>query len=164
MKKMKMFFIAVTLLSCSAGAQAQTLQLTSKHWRVFTATEGKNTLCYIASVPTANEGTFKQRGEPFLMVTHKSTSLDEVSVSSGYDYHAKKDVVVTLGSKKYPFFAQKDRAWAKDSATDTALVKEMRRGSRLDVQGVSVKDTTSKDTYSLSGFSLAYNKMKQLCE
>ncbi len=40
----------------------------------------------------------------------------------------------------------------------------MKRGSRMMVKGTSQLGTYSIDTYSLSGSTAAYNKMKGLCQ
>ena len=39
----------------------------------------------------------------------------------------------------------------------------MKRGSTMTVRGTSVRDTFSMDTYSLTGFSAAYDAMRDAC-
>jgi hypothetical protein len=144
-------------------ANAQTLNFTAGQWRSYTIEEGGNKTCYIASIPTSSTGTFKKRGEPFAMVTHRGAA-DEVSISSGYPYKQASDVQLLIDGNRLGLFADNDRAWAKDAATDQALVASMMRGTTMNVKGESRLGSNSNDTYSLSGFTSAYKKMKELCK
>ena len=144
-------------------AFAQQLDSTHKQWKVFSAQQSTGTLCYIASSPTSQTGSAKSRGQVYLWVAARTHSIDEVSASSGFTYKAKGDVTLTVDSKPFTFFAQGDTAWAKDEATDKAIIAAMKRGSTISVQGTSENGTSAKDSYSLSGFSAAYNRMKALC-
>lgn len=146
-----------------SDARAQQLDSTHKNWKVFSAQQSTGTLCYIASEPTRQTGNYRSRGEPYVWIAARSHAVDEVSVSSGFPYKAKTEVKVTVGSKTHQLFAQGDTAWAKDETTDKALIAAMKKGSSMTVQGTSERGTFAKDTYSLSGFSAAYNRMKALC-
>ena len=156
-------FLCVSMLVGNA-ALAQTLEFTSKDWRVFTTTQNGSKVCYIASVPTDKKGNYKNRSEPFAIVTDRGQSAaDEVSVSSGYPYKAGSGVTVSVDGKKTAFFTKGERAWAKNSKADTSLIKQMKRGNAMRVRGNSQLGTYSEDRYSLLGFTAAYNKMKTLC-
>ncbi len=144
-------------------ATAQTLHKTTGHWRVFTMEQGGEKLCYIASVPTKKTGNYKKRGEPFVIVTHRSATKDEVSASSGYPYKPSRDVTVNIDGKKTMLFTRGERAWTKDDSTDTRLVNAMKRGKTMMVRGTSKLNTFSSDTYSLKGFTSAHREMKTLC-
>jgi hypothetical protein len=161
---MKRVLLGIIIFSVFASASiAQTLSFTSGQWRTFTIEEGGSKTCYIASIPTSSSGTFKKRAEPFAMVTHRGTS-DEVSFSSGYPYKQANDVQLLIDGKATGLFADNDRSWAKDAATDQALVASMMRGTNMNVKGESRLGSNSNDVYSLSGFTAAYNKMKELCK
>lgn len=162
MKKTVLFLLCICVLS-PLPSYAQQLHMTSKHWRVFTVQQGGQKLCYIASMPVDQTGNYSKRGEPFAMVTHRSSKMDEVSVSSGYPYKEKSDVSVVVDSEKYALFTDGERAWAKDSKTDTMLISSMKKGTSMTARGTSKVGSYSLDTYSLSGFTAAYNKMKSLC-
>lgn len=157
------------ILFCSAmflaaSAHAQQLADTYDNWRVLSIVKGGNQVCYIASLPVEQVGTYKKRGEPYLLVTHKSANVDEVSVSAGYPFNEKEDVKLSFGQKSYRLFAKGELAWAYDEASDKAIVKDMMRGNRVTIEGTSWKGTKSKDTYALKGFTAAHRKMKQLCK
>ncbi|MFI5018219.1 MAG: invasion associated locus B family protein, partial [Dongiales bacterium] len=59
---------------------------------------------------------------------------------------------------------QKDRAWAKDATADKAMIDAMRKGSSLTVKGTSSRGTEITDTYSLLGFSKAYQAIGAACK
>jgi invasion protein IalB len=172
MMRMKAFRrVAVILLAQMAGyavlaqpAAAQQFQSTHGNWSVFTYNEGGKRTCYIASAPTAKTGNYNQRGEPYLLVTHRSANADEISLSSGYPYKEKSEVAVTIDGKAFKLFTKQNLAWAYDVKQDSDMVASMKRGNRLQVRGTSQRGTFSDDTYSLSGFTAAYNKMKALCK
>lgn len=161
---LKQSVITLLMVSYATIAGAQTAQFSAGQWRTFTTNQGNSTICYIASQPVQESGNFKKRGVPFVMVTHRGATVDEVSVSSGYPYKETSDVAMTVDGKTTALFTKEDRAWAKDAATDTALVAAMKRGTRMNVKGESRLGTSSQDSYSLSGFTAAYTKMKELCK
>ncbi len=159
---MNKFLLCLVILFANA-AGAQTLGFTAGQWRGFTLQEAGKKTCYIASIPTSSSGTFKQRGEPFAMVTHRGDA-DEISFSSGYPYKQATDVTLIIDGKSTALFAENDRAWAKDSITDGALTQAMMRGTTMSVKGFSRLGSNSSDVYSLSGFTSAYRNMKQSCK
>lgn len=157
-------FGAVSFFLMGAGlAEAQQLQQTSGDWRVFTAGEGTARQCYVASVPVKKTGNYSARSEPFVMVTNRGVAGDEVSVSSGYPYKEGGQVSLTIDSRRYDLFTQGDRGWAYDAEQDKNLVAAMMKGSQMELKGTSQKGTFSADSYSLSGFTAAMQKMKALC-
>lgn len=52
---------------------------------------------------------------------------------------------------------------AVNSEEDRKLVKAMKAGSKMVVVGYSSRGTKTTDTYSLSGFTAAYNAISKAC-
>lgn len=155
---------AAACLALGAGAaEAQQLRQTSGDWRVFTSGEGAARQCYVASVPVKKTGNYSTRGEPFVMVTYRGAAGDEVSVSSGYPYKTGSQVSLTIDARRYDLFTQGDRGWAYDAEQDRNLVAAMMKGSQMELKGISQKGTFSADSYTLSGFTGAVQKMKAVC-
>lgn len=164
MRKNIIMVLAVALCIAEiTTANAQQLQQTSGDWRVFTHGDGKARQCYIASVPVKKTGNYSARSEPFVMVTNRGVAGDEVSVSSGYPYKEGGQVSLTIDSRRYDLFTKGDRGWAYDAAQDKNLVAAMMKGSQMELKGTSQRGTFSADSYSLSGFTGAMQKMKALC-
>lgn len=160
-------FLAVgaAVLVGVAPANAQKLENVYQQWNVFTLDQGGQRVCYIASAPSKEEGTFTNRGEPYLLVTHRSAKVDEVSLSAGYPFKGNSEVIVSIdGKQRAKLFTKDELAWAYSEKDDVELVQAMKKGGNLVAAGVSQKDTKSKDTYSLKGISSAYKRMKELCK
>lgn len=145
---------------------AQVKDQTFKDWDVYTTQLDGKKVCYIASMPKDKTGNYTLRDEPYMLVTNVDSNTVEVSVSSGYRYkkNSKIKIVVSDDATYYLSLLQGERAWAKDGQTDAALVNAMKAKNTMTVKGISTKGTYSLDTYSLSGFSAAYARMKELCK
>jgi len=141
-----------------AFASAQNYDRSFKDWSVFT----HKSTCYIGTAPIKQAGNYNQRGQPYVLIVNRGNK-DEVNISSGYPYKKGKDIHISVDSKKFQLFTKGEVAWAYDEATDKAIVVAMKRGSEMSVNGTSQKGTTSNDTYSLMGFTAAYNHMKSNC-
>lgn len=158
-----LWLIVLLIAGAAPAAFAQQMLETSGDWRVFSATvEGKK-VCYAASIPTGKTGNYNKRDEPFIIVTGRSSSIDEVSVSSGYPYKEGSEVTLTIDGKAFALFTQGSRAWAYDTTQDNRMIAAMVRGNSLNVKGASPKGTYSLDSYSLKGFSRAHQRLKALC-
>lgn len=153
----------VIVLMSASGAWAQKHDKTFNDWNTFTMTQGGKKVCYIASYPKKQEGNYNSRGEPYVLVTSRGAN-DEVSTSSGYPYKKDSEVTVNIDGKVYKLFTKGELAWAPDAKSDAQLVEAMKKGRKMTVRGTSQLDTYSEDSYSLSGVTAAYRRMKSLCK
>lgn len=148
-------------------ALAQDIQNLGKFgdWRAYAYDEKGDKACYIASQPEKDEGDYKQRGDIYAMVTHRPADKvrDEVSLAAGYLYKAESRVKVSVDGKIFELFPHEDTAWVPDSAGDRKLVAAMKAGKTMVVQGTSSRGTETKDTYSLMGFTKAYQAASKAC-
>ncbi len=121
--------------------------------------------CFIASEPTKAEGNYSKRGDIHAMVTHRPSEsrVDEVSIQAGYTYQENAAVEVAVGRMKVKLFTQGESAWAVSKETDQKLVQAMIKGSTMVVRGISARGNETTDTYSLSGFTKAYQTIKKAC-
>jgi hypothetical protein len=135
-------------------------------WAAQTYDDNGKTLCYATSAPKKQAGNFKNRGNPFIAITHAPQSgvRDQVSYIADYELNPNRDVTLTIGEQSFSLSVlQRDRAWAKDGDTDRAMIEAMRKGSSLTVKGISSRGTEITDTYSLLGFSRAYQAISAAC-
>jgi hypothetical protein len=155
----------IALLPTQALAQTPQFLGTFRDWNVYAFTENGNKICYMASEPTKQEGNYTRRDNPAVLVTRRPGPkvVDEVSVQPGYNYLDGSEVEVTIDSNKFMLFTRGEHAWTKSEDADKALIAGMKRGSDMSVRGTSVKDTYSVDTYSLMGFTKAYEAMVAAC-
>ena len=165
---MRRFFLmmvpAMMVVFGGFTASAQSLDSVHRDWSVFTIQQNGKKVCYMASTPKNKTGNYSRRDEPYLLVTHISNSVDEVSTSSGYPYGRGTEAKAEIDGKEYNMFTKGELAWAYDSKQDTEMVSAMKRGSEIKIRGTSSKGTYSLDTYSLMGFTKAYGRVKALCK
>ncbi|MSO75125.1 MAG: hypothetical protein EXQ99_08325 [Alphaproteobacteria bacterium] len=147
------------------AARAQEVLSTHDDWTSYTYQENNRKVCYIASRPSKQEGTFKKRGEPYVMVTRRGLGkdADEVAVTAGYPYKEDSKVEVIIGTIQFNLFNQDQWAWAQNAAGDKEITTAMARGSSMVVKAESRVGTNSIDTYSLKGFSAARKAMAEAC-
>jgi hypothetical protein len=156
-------FFAILMFNVSAYA-ADTAHIGDyKYWSVYRTAEGVK---YMVSYPIADEGNFAKRERPYFMITNFNGTI-EVSAYVGYYY--KKDsepkITVYLSNKdpkkveNFAFYTKNDMAWNKDAEKDASLVGFMKNGDKIVITSESTKNTGAKDTYSLDGFSAAYNEI-----
>lgn len=157
-------FGAVAAVSAAALAASPVLDSTHKHWKVYSLDEGGKKTCYMLTKATSQKGTYSKRDEPYVLVHHRGNGTSELNVSSGYSYKKDSEVKAKVDENNYKLFTQGELAWAYDAKQDAEMVAAMKKGSTLKVHAVSTKDTTSTDTYSLSGFTAALNRMQKLCK
>lgn len=148
-------------------AAAQTPKFLSNHrdWTVYEVADPKGKICYIASEPSKQDGNYRQRGNPAVLVARLpgNPPSEQVSVQPGYSYKKGSAVDVKVGNATFQLFTQDEHAWARTDADDKALIEAMRAGSTMTVRGTSTRDTYSLDTYSLAGFTAAFEAMRDAC-
>ncbi len=167
MKKIGLLaFCSISLLAFSAYAGAPQLIGEYDDWSAYIYKEGKNSVCYMASTPQKSEGKYTRRGDVYLVITHRPAdkSFDVVNFVAGYAYKNDAKVIVKIGKDTISdFFVENDKAWTMNANVDKKLVEAMKKGERLIIDGTSTKGTTTKDTYSLKGFSSAYRAISTKC-
>ena len=134
-------------------------------WNAYQFTEDGNIACYMASVPKKAEGNYTKRGDVYAIVTHRpaESRRDEVSFIAGYSYKKDSSVAVLIGEETFTLFTQDDGAWAPDKEADAALVAAMIKGREMAVRGTPSRGTETIDTYSLNGFTKAYQAINKAC-
>ncbi|MCB9959879.1 MAG: hypothetical protein H6843_14875 [Rhodospirillaceae bacterium] len=159
--------LVALLIGLALPAAAQEVQYleTNRDWHAFQFTENGNTVCYMASRPTREEGNYTRRGEVFVLVTHRpaESSRNVISFISGYTFQADSEVTVTIGNDSFSLFTDGETAWARDTATDSQIVGAMQAGANMVVRGTSSRGTVTTDTYSLFGFTATLDAIDTAC-
>ena len=118
--------------------------------------------CYIGSIPVNSdipEG--KIRGDVYILVYRiNNNPAAIVQINSGYPYNEEEYVNVKIDNKNYEFYAKEDSAWTNN---DDEVIYAMKKGIKLIVFGISSRGTKTIDSYSLNGFTVAYNKLTKDC-
>lgn len=168
MKKIAAIGLVTGLLaSVPALAQESAKVLgTFKDWEVHTFQQGGTKVCNMFSRPVKSEGDYTQRGDVYMFVTNRPGEgvSDEFSVQIGYSFKTGVPAFATIGNRKFELFTQDDFAWLHEDKDQTALVRAMRAGADITVEGVSSRGTKTLDVFSLSGFSAAHNMISSACK
>jgi hypothetical protein len=138
-------------------------------WSVFVEEDPKE--CWSVSVPTETVNTrdgrvvSANRGEILLMVFYRPAAGAEgqVAFTGGYPFREGSQVSVDIGGTEFSLFTDGDWAWPASPADDARLVAAMKRGATAVVTGVSSRGTTTRDTFSLLGFTAATEDAERRC-
>ena len=136
-----------------------------KDWTAFAEGEGKNLACMAVSKPKKAEGNYSRRGDIFAIVTHLpgQNKWNEFSIVAGYNFQPNSNPDVTIGDMKFQLFTSGSRAWSFSPSEDDKIVKYLKNSMKMKVVGTSSRGTITNDTYSLVGFSKAYQKINEAC-
>ncbi|GBD44728.1 hypothetical protein HRbin40_02218 [bacterium HR40] len=137
-----------------------------RDWSLFTYRDGNGKVCYIASEPIKKDGNYARRGPAAVLVARFPMDPPnvQVSVQAGYAFKEKSEVEVKIDDRGFSLFTHGESAYARDATADEQLIAAMKRGSQMTVRGTSQRGTWSLDTYSLQGFSAAYDAMLDACK
>jgi hypothetical protein len=160
--------LAVVLAVGSAGqAYAQPRSIGSfQNWYAFADGKGTGKMCYLGSKPRKTEGKYASRGVVHFLVTHRPGEkvLGEISVDAGYAFKPGSEAAIDVDGRSFSLFTKGSNAWARDAASDKAIVAAMRAGSKMTVKGTSARGTKTTDFYSLQGFGAAYEAASKACD
>ena len=112
------------------------------------------------------QGAYNLRGRVNVIVAINNNIKNKYYVGFDFGYpFADKDKVKLIIDDNVSFeidtFAQ--TAWINSSENpnlDIKIIQAMKKGSVLIAEGISKRGTETKDTYSLVGFTKAFNKVK----
>jgi len=161
-------------IACASGVQAQETNnrvAAKTDWSVFV--EDNPSSCFVVSAPKESVHTRDgrvvavNRGEIRLFVSYfpGSDVKGEVSFRSGYPFKDGSTVSMQIGESRFDLFTspKDETAWPPTPADDAKITAAMKRGANAVVTGVSGRGTTTKDTFSLLGFTAALEEAQKRC-
>lgn len=151
--------------SAASGAESKKLLGTFRDWDAFLLERSDQTICYMVSMPKDTSPDNVRRGQTYVTVTHspKRKAYDEVNVVAGYPYRDDSTVTFNIDGRNFELFTSGDAAWAYDAESDGRIVGAMKQGATLRVTGLSSRGTTTRDRYSLMGFTAAHKAISNAC-
>lgn len=166
--------ISLVLLATSAFSQdASTNRVAVEtDWNVFV--ESNPTSCWATSIPKETVNTKDGRvvavgrGEIQLFVTYipSSDAKGQISFTGGYPFSTGSQVGLTVSGNTYQLFTNAtnpEMAWAASESDDAKIITAMKRGANAVLTGLSSRGTTTKDTFSLLGFTAALEDAEKRC-
>ena len=106
------------------------------------------------------KGDYTQRGT-VLFYVYKHYCAEYVRIDAGYPFDPNKYVKVSIDGNNYQFFGENDSAWSMKD--DRIIIDAMKAGKGMTVVGYSQRGTETTDTYTLIGFTKAYEALQNDC-
>ena len=136
-----------------------------KDWETMVLKNDSQLVCFAQSKPVLQSPKNNPR-EARLFVAFRPNEkiIDEISITSGYQYNNKNSVIAKSGKNKYKFDISQDNfAWIADNKKEQKMIKTMKKGSRIMITGYNQQGSQTIDHYSLLGFTKAYTAAKKNC-
>lgn len=162
---------ALIAMATQAGAQESTNRVAVETaWSVFV--EEDPTECWSVSSPTETVNTRDgqavsvQRGDILLFVTFRPGAdvSGEVSFTGGYPFAGDSTVELDVGGTTFDLFTEGEWAWPASGEQDAAIVAALRGGADATLTARSTRGTQTEDTFSLMGFTAAYDEAQSRCQ
>ncbi|SLN66684.1 hypothetical protein ROJ8625_03393 [Roseivivax jejudonensis] len=168
---------ATALAICAAAgvAQAQDDESDSRvdamtDWSVFEESEPQQE-CWIVSTYKESVNTRDgnvvsvTRGDILLMVFFRPDAdvQGQVTFTGGYPFADGSTVNVEIGGSEFEMFTEGEWAWPPSPQDDARMVTAMKRGADAVVTARSSRGTRTEDTFSLLGFTAAYEEAQSRC-
>ena len=105
------------------------------------------------------------RGEILLMVFYRPGAevQGQVAFTGGYPFAPGSTVNVNIGGNEFELFTEGGWAWPATPQDDAKIVTAMKRGANAILTARSSRGTTTKDTFSLLGFTAAVEDADKRC-
>jgi hypothetical protein len=159
-----LFFSIICLLSFEQKIFAQIkLDGQFKNWTAQNTNINGQQVCYAVSSPVASDPKNLNRAESRISFRPNDKIQNEISVTSGYNYKASSRVNVAIDKKEFKFETEDNFAWLTKYEEEVAMIELMRKSSQAKISATSAKGSKTIDTFSLSGFSDAYEAAKKKC-
>jgi len=123
--------------------------------------------CYIVTAPEKIEmPEGLKRNMTYILVYRINNSPNaEIQVRAGYSYKKNKDIEIIIDKKTTFTFHSVDNddvSWTKNNDEDK-IIYAMKKGNKLVVKAQSSRGNVTIDTYTLLGFTSAYNQLFNDC-
>jgi len=164
----KIFFIFIFIVNNANAIEKKWFKKGEySDWEVYIKSE--KDICYAISKPQKMQGAYNLRGRVNVIVAINNNIKNKyyVGFDFGYSFADNDKVKLTIDEDVFFYidtFAQ--TAWINSSENpnlDIKIIEEMKKGSVLIAEGTSKRGTETKDTYSLVGFTKAFQKVKDVC-
>ena len=162
-------------------ASKPALVATFGDWNVFVGEVGKGRICYTLAQPKSREPASLNRDPGYAFISDRPAEgvRNEVSFIMGFDVAAadvaesKPDAkpktsvgpapVALVDEATFEMLPKGGNLWVKNAAKESALIAEMRKGAKLVIKAASLRGHQSIDTYSLTGFAQAMERLQKEC-
>ena len=117
------------------------------------------------SQPEERHVSMEGRSDAYVFVTHRTSppDFDVVNVDNGYPLGEGTRVTIRIDGDEFSLETIGSAALVFEESDNAKLVKAMRAGYRMTVEGESVDGKRTSDVYSLLGFTAAHEAIDKAC-
>ena len=167
------FSLAVMCTAAVAQDESTNRVAAKTDWSVFVETDP--TSCWSVSSPKETVNTKDgrvvavRRSDILLFVSYipSQEAKGQISFTGGYPFAPGSQVAMEISGQTFQLFTDastnKEMAWAPSEADDSKIITAMKRGAEAILTAKSAKGTTTKDTFSLLGFTSALSEAESRC-
>ena len=137
-----------------------------KMWESQYVENGNGKVCFAVSMPTRMSPANLNRAESRIFITFRPNDgvSNEISITNGYPFRKKSNVSTSVGNAFFKFETKGKFAWMTSLDDELRMIRAMKKSNKAIVTGTSSRGNKTKDTYSLMGFTAAYNAAKKNCK
>lgn len=164
--------LAVAALATSAAAQqATTENRVGAHvdWSVFEESSPRECISVSAPKETVNTRDGRvvavRRSEIRLFIFFRpgDSNSGQVTFTGGYPFAPGSTVNMQIGDASFELFTEGEWAWPATPSDDAKIITAMKRGSDAVLTARSLRGTQTKDSFSLLGFTAAFEDAEKRC-
>jgi len=170
MKRIKLFLICTVFAAGHASAQTTDNRVAAKtDWSVFVEDDPKE--CWAVTAPKSTQNTRDgqtvdvRRGDILLFIFYRPSAdvKGQVAFTGGYPFAEGRAIKLQIDGSTYDLATQGEWAWPPTSEDDAKIVAAMKKGAKAVIVGQSGRGTTTKDEFSLLGFTAAMTEAQKRC-
>ena len=134
-------------------------------WSAYVARTGDEKNCYIMSLPHDRIPAVASRGRVYAFISERPTQnvKNEVAFILGFQGNPDGAASAAIDGQSFDLALRDDHAYVKNEAQQPSFVAAAREGSILTVRTPNPRGSITIDTYSLTGFSQALDRMTSEC-
>ena len=139
-------------------------------WAVYEDADPKECWAVAAPKETVNTRDGRvvtvTRSQMLLMTFYRpGAGVDaQVTFTGGYPFAPGSTVNLNVDGTEFELITQGEWAWPENKGEDAKIVAAMKAGANAIVTGRSSRGTTTKDTFSLSGYTAAVTDAQGRCK
>lgn len=154
-----------------AAQETSTNQVAAKtDWSVFEESNPRE--CWAVTSPKETVNTKEgrvvavRRGSILLMAFYRPEAdvAGQITFTGGYPFASGSTVNLNIDGTEFELFTEGEWAWPASTSDDAKILTAMKRGRSAVLTARSSRGTTTKDTFSLSGFTAAVEDAEARCK
>jgi hypothetical protein len=133
-------------------------------WGAYLA-KGKGKTCYTLASPKERKPDIKRPAAYVFIADRPAEKVkNEVSIIMGFPMKESAPAQAKVGTTSFDLVAKGANAWIKDPADESKFVESLRHAAKLVVKAVPTHGPGTTDTYVLTGFKQALDRVTKECK